>query len=90
MQERSYGTIIDDVNLNYYRTRLVSILPKDEKKTTEKNLFKASSMYTKGDKFMCEGGSYTNFKFDDGNRPKYGFEVTDLTSSSVTISLKTL
>lgn len=90
MQERSYGTIIDDVNLNYYRTRLVSILPKDEKKTTEKNLFKASSMYTKGDKFMCEGGSYTNFKFDDGNRPKYGFEVTDSTSSSVTISLKTL
>lgn len=83
----SYGTLIDDSDSSFYRTRLVSLLPKNGRKPTSSNSMNASSLYVEGDSFLLSGGSYTNFKFDDGSKPQYGFEVIGLeNNTSVTLS----
>lgn len=88
---RSYGTLINDETYSYYRTRLVSILSKGKQKNTSLNPITNNSLYTVGDKVFLQGGYYTDFKFDDGNKTKYGFEVTAVeNNNSVTIKLETL
>ncbi len=82
----SYGTISNDENYNFYRTRLVSLLPKNERKPSTSNVLSNNSLYVTGDKFLISGGSYTNFKFDDGSKPQFGFEVKSVDKSSVTLS----
>ena len=86
----SYGTLIDDSDYSFYRTRLVSLLPQTGYKPSYYNYMKNTSLYQSGSSFMLSGGTYSQFVFDDGSKPQYGFKVTGTTSSSVTVTFTAL
>jgi M6 family metalloprotease-like protein len=62
---------LDDSNNNYYRGRLISLLPKSAKKI--QGTSDASSLYRTGSSF--DSSNYSSFMFDDGSKPLYGFSV---------------
>ncbi len=74
----SYVTNLDESG-NYYRGRLISILPKSGKKiqgsyTGYSNI---NSLYRAGSSFNSK--TYNDFRFDDGSSVKYGFTVKSTT-----------
>lgn len=85
-----YDTTITDTSSRFYRGRLISLLPATGKRTgdSNKNYSSNYSLYTKGNSFMVDlngkESTYSAFVFDDGSKPKYGFTVTNFTTSSDT------
>lgn len=76
-QSRSYGQVIDDSQSNYYRTRLLSLLPATGKKTiyTREGLSSNRSLFQPHTSLKK---SYRDFRFDDGSYPAFDFEVTSI------------
>ncbi len=81
-----YDKTFSDSTENFYQGRLVSMLPQTGIKTTTSYWGSNSFLYTKGDSFMLSSGSYTDFVFEDGSKPLYGFKVTDTESTSATLT----
>ena len=81
-----YDTSFSDSTANFYQGRLVSLLPQTGMKTTTSYWGSSSFLYAKGDTFMLSSGSYTDFVFEDGSKPLYGFKVTDTESTSATLT----
>lgn len=83
---------MDDSESNFYRGRLISLLPAIGRKIEGNRTGFSSNacLYREGDIFLLENGIYDNFVFDDGNKPQYGFEITDLDSESATLRFTSL
>ncbi len=81
-----YDTSFAGSNKNFYQGRLVSMLPQTGQKTTTSYYGFDSLLYTEGTSFMTEDGSYTDFVFDDGSKPLYGFSVTEAAETSATLT----
>ena len=70
--------------MQYYRGRLVSLLPATGSKIQGGLTGYANnqSLFKKGDRFS---DVYQNFKFDDGSKPLFDFTIGDIKSDSCTI-----
>ena len=90
---QSYGYYqMDDSESSFYRGRLISLLPAVGYKIEGKKTGYSGNacLFQKGDKAFIDGGVFTNFIFDDGTKPQYGFEVTGMTSSACTLRFEAL
>lgn len=83
-----YDTNLSDTNSRFYRGRLISLLPASGKRTgdSSRNYSSDSSLFLKGNSFMVDSNNnaktYSEFVFDDGTKPQYGFTVKNFTTSS--------
>ncbi len=82
----SFDDNIDDSNDSFYRGRLVSLLPATGQRTSTTYYGRNSFLYQKGDKFIANKGTYSNFVFDDGSAPLFGFKVDSCTDDSATLT----
>lgn len=80
----SIDQTIKDRGMQYYRGRLVSLLPATGSKIQGGLTGYANnqSLFKKGDRFS---DVYQNFKFDDGSKPLFDFTIGDIKSDSCTI-----
>ncbi len=84
-RSRSYAKIKDDTD--FYRGRLISLLPATGSKIQGsshniKTYAGNSSLYKKGDSFGLKNGAYSDFYFDTGDKPQFGFTVESLSTST--------
>lgn len=72
----------------YYRGRLVSLLSASGKKISGAKTGYASdvALFTKGKTFGGSKGIYSEFKFDDGNKPFCSFKVDKISSDDCVLS----
>lgn len=83
-----YDTKISDDSSRFYRGRLNSLLPKSGNRTGDsiRGYSSNSSLYQKGDSFMVKSdgkeGTFSEFVFDDGTTPQFGFTVTNLSTGT--------
>ncbi len=77
-----------DESGNYYRGRLISILPRSGTKIqgAYTGYSSVSSLYRSGSSF--DSSVYKDFKFDDGSIPNYGFKVKSTTESDCVLEFK--
>lgn len=85
-QTMSYGDLIDDSKSNCYKTRLCSLITKNGVKpeVDVRKLAKNAFLYGKGDSFST---NHPNFTFDDGSKLNFDFTVTNVASTSATLSI---
>lgn len=81
----SWDQSLKETGYNYYRGRLVSLLPANGVKIQGSKTGYASDrcLYTAGSKF--DSTVYSSFKFDDGSTPAMGFKVLSTTDSDCSI-----
>ncbi len=82
----SFDPNINDSEDNFYRGRLVSLLPQTGQRATTSYYGRNSFLYQKNDKFMINNGTYDNFLFDDGSMPLFGFKVDSCDTDSTTLT----
>lgn len=81
-----YDTKISDTSSRFYRGRLISLLPATGNKTGSiaQNYSSDSSLYLSGSSFMKDengkDSTYSEFVFDDGSKPRFGFTVKGFSS----------
>ena len=82
----SWEDSLDDDGLSYYRGRLYSLLPSTGRRVNGSLTGYANDrcLYTSGSYFNSR--NYSSFKFDDGTTSKYGFTVTNLSSTNCTLT----
>jgi M6 family metalloprotease-like protein len=87
-----YDTDISDTSSNFYRGRLISLLSATGYKIEGKKTGYAdsTSLFRDGSTFLGSSGIYTNFVFDNGTKPEYGFSVSSLTNDAVTLTFNKL
>ena len=81
----SYDKTLGDQGLDYYRGRLISLLPSSGKRINGTKTGYASyrSLYRSGSSFNSK--IYSTFAFDDGSKPAFGFTVNKTSDSDCTI-----
>ena len=81
-----YDKNLVDTQSRFYRGRLLSLLPASGSRTGDRsqNYSSDSSLYTAGRSFMVDkegkSSTYSEFVFDDGTKPKFGFTVNGFSS----------
>ncbi len=84
-----YDTRMCDTKADFYRGRLNSLISATGERIQGRKTGYASnsSLFTSHSSFGSNG-TYSNFVFDDGNKPQYGFEVNSVneTQASLTFS----
>ncbi|MFA6829892.1 MAG: hypothetical protein WCR67_04245 [Bacilli bacterium] len=87
-----YDENMSDANSSFYRGRLVSLVSATGKKISGASTGFATNkcLYTDNMKFMADSGIYSNFVFDDGTKPAYGFKVNSCSDESCEITFSAL
>lgn len=82
---------INDTSFDYYRGRLISLLPQSGTKikgtASGRVCAKSNVLFQKGNTFGSNG-VYSDFKFDDNSTPQYGFTVNSLTDTDCSITFQ--
>ena len=83
----SWDSNISDTGLSFYRGRLISLLPSSGNRVEGLKTGFADNnvLFGAGSSFE---NSYSDFKFDDGNKCKYSFTVNSTNSSSCSLEFK--
>lgn len=88
---RSYDTELKDEGMSYYRGRLISLLPASGKRINgaKSGYSSNTSLYRVGQCFGKDG-VYSEFRFDDGSKPQFSFEVTETSTKDCMLEFSTL
>lgn len=85
---RGYDPELKDDGMDYYRGRLISLLPATGMRINgaKTGYSSGTSLYQKGDSFASD--IYKDFRFDDGTKPNYSFTVKSTSSKDCTLEFK--